>query len=802
MTDDKTMNITRLLTVFLLALWVLAGEPTRAQELRGPSPLGQYFGFRPVEIFKLERRSSNLLARDLDRDGLVDLVLADNSHSRIDYLRQRKKKPDVAAAADFDEDINQVKNDWRFEHRKIPVDRQVAALVAGDFNGDGRPDLAYLGTPNYLVVRFQPKDGEWSEKVEFRIPDINPIRGSLVTGDLDGNGRSDLVVLGKFETFIYYQSKDGKLAAPRLLMNTSAQLGLAIVGDLDGDGREDLCYATVESQKRSFCARLQDKTGRLGPEVRFELPAHRDVRLQDIDGRRGQELVVVESSTNRVKLLKVQGPAADGDGPKTKQRLIQYGFGRQGAARTEQLRDVATGDVDGDGRTDVLVSDPAGARVIVFRQRPTGGLDLGTAFPGLEDTRHVKIGNVDGAAGNEVIVVSVKEKTLGISQMANGRLGFPKPLAVTGSPLACELVNLDGKPGPEIVYVAKPASGRGYVLGALAKGKNGQLSARSFGKLAQVPVPVKGTPQYLVAVDANLDGRPDLLVFQDLEQPPALMIGQADGGMKAVSGSGGVQLGSIDPGQLFVGRLEKQSILVAQQKFARNLALTPSGGWQVIDQYNVTESNAKIAGVAALDLDATPGKEIVLVDTGVRQLRMMRQEGKGKLFRPWREVELGTLAYRTNRIADLDGDKREDLLLVGNGKFAVLYNGQTGPRLKELASFEPRRKQALFSTTVSGDLNGDGRVDVAAIDKRSHRISLLDHSPARGLRHALDFRVFEQKSFRGAAGGGAGSEPREVLIADVTGDDRPDLVLLVHDRVLVYPQDAGDAAKPKKPRAK
>ena len=796
MTDAKTMNTTKLLTAFLLSLLALLAEPTRAQEPRGPSPLGQYFGFLPVEIFKLERRSSNLLARDLDRDGLVDLVVADNSHSRIDYLRQRKQKP-AAAAADFDEDTNQVKNDWRFEHRKIPVDRQVAALVAGDFNGDGRSDLAYLGAPNYLVVRFQPKEGEWSEKLEFRIPDINPIRGSLVTGDMDGNGRPDLVVLGKFETFIYYQSNDGKLGTPRLLMNTSAQLGLAIVGDLDGDGRDDLCYATVESQKRSFCARLQDKTGRLGPEVRFELPAHRDVQLQDIDGRRGRELVVVESSTNRVKLLKIHGPAGDGDGPKPKQRLIQYGFGRQGAARTEQLRDVATGDVDGDGRTDVLVSDPAGARVIVFRQRPTGGLDLGTAFPGLEDTRHVKIGNVDGVAGNEVVVVSVKEKTLGISQMAKGRLGFPKPLTVTGSPVACELVNLDGKPGPEIVYVAKPAGGRGYVLGALAKGKNGQFSAHSFGKLAQVPVPVKGTPQYLVTVDANLDGRPDLLVFQDLEQPPVLMIGQADGGMKAVSGSGGIQLGGIDPGQLFVGRLEKQSILVAQQKFARNLALTPSGGWQVIDQYNVTESNAKIAGVAALDLDETPGKEIVLVDTGVRQLRMMRREGEGKLFRPWREVELGTLAYRTNRIADLDGDKREDLLLVGNGKFAVLYNGRTGPRLKELASFEPRRKQAVFSTTVSGDLNGDGRVDVAAIDKRSHRISLLDHSPARGLRHALDFRVFEQKSFRGAAGGGAGSEPREVLIADVTGDDRPDLVLLVHDRVLVYPQDAGDPAKAK-----
>ena len=35
---------------------------------------------------------------------------------------------------------------------------------------------------------------------------------------------------------------------------------------------------------------------------------------------------------------------------------------------------------------------------------------------------------------------------------------------------------------------------------------------------------------------------------------------------------------------------------------------------------------------------------------------------------------------------------------------------------------------------------------------------------------------------------GAAREPREVLVADVTDDGRPDLVLLVHDRLLVYPQ--------------
>jgi hypothetical protein len=38
-------------------------------------------------------------------------------------------------------------------------------------------------------------------------------------------------------------------------------------------------------------------------------------------------------------------------------------------------------------------------------------------------------------------------------------------------------------------------------------------------------------------------------------------------------------------------------------------------------------------------------------------------------------------------------------------------------------------------------------------------------------------------------GRGDGAEPREALIADVTGDKKNDLIILVHDRVLVYPQE-------------
>jgi hypothetical protein len=48
--------------------------------------------------------------------------------------------------------------------------------------------------------------------------------------------------------------------------------------------------------------------------------------------------------------------------------------------------------------------------------------------------------------------------------------------------------------------------------------------------------------------------------------------------------------------------------------------------------------------------------------------------------------------------------------------------------------------------------------------------------------------VFEERSFRGRRGGDT-QEPREALIMDFTGDGKNDLAIIVHDRILVYPQE-------------
>ena len=270
----------------------------------------------------------------------------------------------------------------------------------------------------------------------------------------------------------------------------------------------------------------------------------------------------------------------------------------------------------------------------------------------------------------------------------------------------------------------------------------------------------------------------------------------------------GLGPGEAAPGDVFVGAVppaemedgdaaggpNPPGLLVARGNIARDLVAGGGDGdaiaWSVRDQFNATEADAKVAGVVALDVDGVAGNEVVLIDTGVRKLRVFERSGSG--YEPAGEIDTGDFPYRDAEVADLNADGRDDLLLVGEGRFGVLYAGRTDPRLAELATYETDLDRAYLADSLVGDLNGDGDADVVALDVRAHHVEVLN-TAGDDLRRATYWKLFEEKNFDGEGGGGF--QPREGVIADVTGDGRADLVLLVHDRVLIYPQDDGTAGE-------
>jgi len=753
------------------------------------TPLADNFGFRPLEVIKVTERAGNLLAGDMNHDGLTDVVITDNSHHRIEFWLRKKHDAQPAEVRPTGKSrVNDLEDAAQYELQKLAADQEIAAVTLGDFDRDGRTDVAYFGLPDKLIIRYQPEQGEWKKKTQIRIPDVAAAPWCLAAGDLDQNGWDDLVVLGVSETLILSQKTQGTLDPPVKLLNTSSQLGLAQVADLDGDGRHDLCYLAGDGLSRVLACRLQSAEGRLGPEYVFDLERPRAVTLRDLDGKPGHEVLTIDSRTGRLKVFQVRTRSLEpGELP---ERLIAYGFGKMGSGKE---RDWAFGDFDGDKRTDLIVSDPAASRLIFYRQQVEGRLDLGTPFPSLAGIEALHVADFDNDGKSELIVHSTAEKVVGICRYAEGRLSLPEILPIDGDVAKLAIIDFDGEGKESLAMLARQKKGRDseYQLQALDPGPDGTWTPRKLGGQDAIPLALKGTPERLRGIDLTEDGRADLVVFQG-SKPPQTFLQNEDGAYTETASGGGLGLPAVSASAVSVWQQDEQrGLLVSQENFTRWMTLSPQKRWQVSDQFNIVESNAAIVGALPINLDGDAEPELAFIDAGVKKLRLWRKQDA--VYAPWKEIDLVDLTFKGMQAKDLNGDGRPDLALLSAEKVLVLYSGGSSPVIQEIATFESQLDKVYPTDVLAGDLNSDGKVDLAMTDVRNHYIELLDFEPQQGLKHALYFRLFEHKSF--ARDDTPDTEPREGLIADVTGDGRGDLVLLVHDRVLIYPQDDGSARR-------
>jgi hypothetical protein len=132
------------------------------------------------------------------------------------------------------------------------------------------------------------------------------------------------------------------------------------------------------------------------------------------------------------------------------------------------------------------------------------------------------------------------------------------------------------------------------------------------------------------------------------------------------------------------------------------------------------------------------------------------------------------------------------VLLIGDEGFGVLRDAGPRMELAEAGSFRSDSPRRVEHEIGSGDVNGDGRTDLLLLDAGEQNLEILTFSDAGKLLYATGFEVFETKMFSG--GEPKEFQPSQVVVLDVTGDGADDVVLLCHDRVLVYPQMTKDGA--------
>jgi hypothetical protein len=126
------------------------------------------------------------------------------------------------------------KTQYFFNQASFPTGQFPHGVAIADMNGDGRPDLviANLNLPSVSVLLGQA-DGTFAPKTDFVLPESPMV---LVTGDFNGDGKIDVAVTGNSGVTISPGNGDGTLGTPVTYPSTNAPYLMA-VSDVNRDGK-------------------------------------------------------------------------------------------------------------------------------------------------------------------------------------------------------------------------------------------------------------------------------------------------------------------------------------------------------------------------------------------------------------------------------------------------------------------------------------------------------------------------------------------------------------------------------------
>jgi len=751
----------------LFCLWsIAAAEEDDVAEKPKVKMISDTFGFLGPEIYKADKAAEFLRIADFNSDGKPDILFVDNSKNEIYVLMQRETDEHPA-----------------FEKITFATERWIGSLDAGDLNQDGRVDWAYVGDPKKVAIRYGAVEGRFEEQQELETEGRY-----LEISDFNGDGRADLLVLDEAFFYLIYQDDEGNLKEPEKYPFRSREGAFFEVGDINGDGKGDVVFGSRRgSDEISY--RLSNPQGRLDPELVQELRNLQDLYVKDVDGDGRAEIFSFHKNTKALKLLSLKEAEESDKSPQLSQ--VRYYAYKDRGVRGEFR--VATGDINGNGKLEVVLADSSAATLKIYEQDEQGNLIQERTFPSLTGVTAVKVHDLDADGRGEILLLSPEEELIGIAAMKDGEIKFPKPILPLGKPVAFDAGDVTGSGKMDLVYATERKGDAMPALYILAQTEEG-----SFEQLKKIDLDKNAVAKEIVVRDLNSDGPIDILVFYQFT-PISFFLQDDEGNFQDVAGAKEFQKGlvqKIAPENVSFADVDgdgQTELLVARKNFARSLSLDENHSLVVEEQFNGKSANSIILWTQVEDLDKDGQKEVLLLDAFARSLCILKKN-KDNIYEVTQEMNVGRLAFSGAELADLNADGKKDILLAEDDRFGCIYTGKSDPQIKLLDTYKTLLEEGQYAAITSGDVNADGKCDLVLIEGRKHHLEILSVTEKGHFRQELAFPVFEipveemeAPIFRRE--GTATPEPREIAVADMNGDGKEDIVVLVHDNVLIYPQE-------------
>jgi hypothetical protein len=300
---------------------------------------------------------------------------------------------------------------------------------------------------------------------------------------------------------------------------------------------------------------------------------------------------------------------------------------------------------------------------------------------------------------------------------------------------------------------------------------------------------VRRAPSSVVPADVDQDGAVDLLLLTPGE--PMVMVQGASGAGdltvltdKQMPQFGLVQAAGPDNSALLdIDGDGRDELLIADSNFVRAARFDANGGWRVVEQ--VTDPERRASFTALTVMHDGDGQRLVAADKSSRRLVMFERDDTGAWDVADR-VRVSGVEPASIYSGAFSGDGQPNILVLSSDAMGIVRLAGDRIAMQPIGSWRADSDRRLDHDLESGDLNSDGFTDLVVLDAGEKMASILTFTKERQLLHATEFEVFQTRLFEQERQ--SDLQPSLAIITDLTGDGADDLVIVVHDRIIVYPQ--------------
>jgi len=296
---------------------------------------------------------------DLDGDGKLDVVTANTGNASLSVFRNTSSVGNISFAAHADFATGN-------------ADPQYVAIA--DFDGDGKPDMAVTNEANVSVFHNTTTSGSttisFAAHADFAV-ESEP--GGIAVGDFDGDGKPDIAATISSDNYVSVLHNTS--SAGTISFGTHADFsvgpgpGNLAVSDVDGDGKLDIVTSNGGDGSASILHNTSSSSISFGTHQDINVDegdaneSFYTVVMNDLDGDGKPDMIVVDNNDALYLLHNTSSTGSPSFGSKVTVAVGTNSYALYGAA---------IGDFDGDGKPDIVANAQGDNLIDVLRNKSAG----------------------------------------------------------------------------------------------------------------------------------------------------------------------------------------------------------------------------------------------------------------------------------------------------------------------------------------------------------------------------------------------------------------------------------------------